>query len=88
MSHEMTRNEEDGPSLFHHYLTTLVPLLTSPHRRQVSAVMQCLGHLAKPCSVLLDQDRLVQLFKKILVAGLQLLGVTIVITTSGNITDG
>ena len=69
MSKEMMVNEEEGPTLFHHYLSVLVPLLTSPHRRQISAVMQCLGHLARPCKVILGEEKLLQLFKKILVAG-------------------
>ncbi|XP_063679382.1 DNA-dependent protein kinase catalytic subunit-like isoform X2 [Bolinopsis microptera] len=69
MSKEMMVNEEEGPTLFHHYLSVLVPLLTSLHRRQISAVMQCLGHLAHPCKVILGEEKLLQLFKKILVAG-------------------
>ena len=31
--------------------------------------MQCLGHLAAPCKTLLGDDKLLQLLRKILVAG-------------------
>ena len=65
----MTRNDEEGAGLFQHYLTVLVPLLQTPHRRQISSVMQCLGHLALPCKHLLGDEKLVQLFEKILSAG-------------------
>ena len=69
MSKEMACNEEEGAGLFQHYLAVLVPLLHTIHRRQISAVMQCLGHLAPPCKHLLGDERLMQLFKKILSAG-------------------
>ena len=70
MSKSMTTDDEKGPTLFHHYLSILVPLLETPHRRQTSAIMQCFGHLAYPCKVILGEKELILLFKKILVAGL------------------
>ena len=65
MSKEISANGDEGPVLFHHYISVLVPLLATLHRRQISAVMQCLGRLANPCSVILGEGEFITLFKKI-----------------------
>ena len=71
MSKEITANGDKGLVLFHNYISVLVQLLTTPHRRQISAVMQYFQHLANTCSVILGEGELITLFKKILVAGEQ-----------------